>query len=108
VASAKSVADGAVSVNNDQDTRISKLEKEPHATREVSKAVSANAGSAADVTVSAPAVAGYAPARLKYLSSNNPRLLLSKWGITTATLYNPTSAMQSGTVYFGIEYDLVR
>ena len=108
MASAKSVADGAVSVNDDQNTRISKLEKEPHVIREVSKAVSANAGSAVDATVSAPAVAGYAPARLKYLSPNNPRLLLSKWSTTSATLYNPTSVMQSGTVYFGIESDLVR
>lgn len=108
VASAKSVADGAVSVNNDQDTRISKLEKEPHATREVSKEVSVNADSAVKVTVTAPIVAGYAAARLKYLAPNNPRLLISNWNATSATFYNPTSKAQTGTIYFGIEYDLVR
>ena len=108
MASAKSVADGAVSVNDDQDTRISKLEKAPHATREVSKEVSVNADSAVKVTVTAPIVAGYAAARLKYLAPNNPRLLISNWNATSATFYNPTSKEQTGTIYFGIEYDLVR
>lgn len=108
VASAKSVADGAVSVNNDQNARISKLEKEPHVTREVSKAVSVNAGSAIEVTVTPPAVSGYKAMRIYYLSTNNPRLVISKFSASSATFYNATSTTQSGTVYFGIEYDLVR
>ncbi len=108
VASAKSVADGAVSVNNDQNARISKLEKEPHVTREVSKAVSVNAGRAIEVTVTPPAVSGYKAMRIYYLSTNNPRLVISKFNASSATFYNATSTTQSGTVYFGIEYDLVR
>ena len=77
-------------------------------TREVSKAVSASPGSAVEATATAPTVAGYEPARLKYISCSNPRLLLSKWVVTSATLYNPTLTEQSGTVYFGIEYDIKR